>query len=82
MTTHLFFQIIGGVLIGWMAGLIVGGKGLGLLMDLIIGVLGVILGAYLVQTFHIPIKGFWGEVGASVGGAVILLLAIRLINRE
>ena len=82
MHFHLILQILSGIIVGWLAGLIVRGRGLGLFLDLVVGALGAFLGAALVHFFDIPVHGFWGALGAAVGCAVILLLFIRLINKE
>ncbi len=82
MHLHLIVQILSGIVVGWLAGLIVRGRGLGLLFDLIIGALGAFLGAAVVHYFHIPIQGFWQSLGMAVGGAVVLLIFIRIINKE
>lgn len=82
MHLHLIVQILSGIMVGWLAGLIVRGRGLGLLFDLIIGALGVFLGAAIVHFFYIPIHGFLQDLGMAVGGAVILLIFIRIINKE
>jgi uncharacterized membrane protein YeaQ/YmgE (transglycosylase-associated protein family) len=80
MHTNLIVQIICGIIVGWLAGIVVQGKGMGLLPDLIIGALGAFLGAVIVHVFHIEVAGFWGALGASVGGAVILLILLRIIK--
>jgi len=80
MHTNLIFQILSGIIVGWLAGIVVQGKGMGPLPDLIIGALGAFLGAVLAHVFHIEIAGFWGALGISVGGAVILLIVLRVIK--
>ena len=83
MDTHLIFQILSGIIVGWLAGLVVQGRGMGLVLDLIIGVLGAILGSVVVKFFHIPVPaGFWGTLGASVGGAAILVIILRLVKND
>jgi uncharacterized membrane protein YeaQ/YmgE (transglycosylase-associated protein family) len=82
MHTNLIFQILAGILVGWLAGIVVQGKGMGLLPDLIIGALGAFLGAVLAHVFHIQIEGFWGALGISVVGAVVLLIVLRIIKSD
>lgn len=82
MDSHIIFQIISGIIVGWLAGIVVQGKGLGLLPDLIIGALGAFLGAFLAHFFHIPVEGFWAALGVSVGGAVVLLIVLRVIRND
>jgi uncharacterized membrane protein YeaQ/YmgE (transglycosylase-associated protein family) len=82
MYVHLFFQILFGIIVGWLAGIVVQGRGLGLLPDLIIGALGAFVGAFIVRYFHIPIVGFWESVAVPVGGAVVLLIVLRLFRHD
>jgi uncharacterized membrane protein YeaQ/YmgE (transglycosylase-associated protein family) len=80
---HLYFilQILCGILVGWLAGIVVQGRGLGLLPDLIIGVLGAVLGGTFLSVLHIQMAGgVWGDLAVSVGGAVVLLIVIRMIK--
>jgi uncharacterized membrane protein YeaQ/YmgE (transglycosylase-associated protein family) len=83
MNLHLVLQILYGIVVGWLAGIVVQGRGLGLLPNLIFGVLGAILGNAFVKYFHIPVpEVWWGTLGVSVGGAVVLLIVLRLILRD
>ena len=77
----LIFLVIG-ALAGWLAGVIVKGYGLGLIGNIVVGVIGSFIGGWLFARFHIMTGG--GFIGALVGatvGAVILLFLIRLVRR-
>ena len=82
MHLHLILEILCGIIVGWLAGIVVQGKGLGLLPDLIIGALGAFLGAFFIHAFHIQVATFWGALGVSVGGAVVLLIVLRMIKNN
>ena len=81
MESLLIFLIIG-ALAGWLAGVIVKGYGLGLLGNIVVGVIGSFIGGWLFGRLHLmPAGGLVGTfIGATVG-AVILLLLIRLVRR-
>ncbi len=79
---HLIGTILAGILIGWLASVVVHGKGLGLLGDLIVGVLGAFLGGVIASRLNINVDGFLRSLCASVLGAVLLLLVIRLIKSD
>jgi uncharacterized membrane protein YeaQ/YmgE (transglycosylase-associated protein family) len=79
---HLLSTILIGVLIGWMAGIVVHGKGLGLLADLIVGVLGAFLGGFIASKVGIQADGLLPSLCVAVLGAVILLLVIRIIKSD
>ena len=74
---------INGLIAGWLAGLLLGGGGL--IRNLIVGVIGAILGGALVQMglLNLPFDlGAWGnQIVVSTIGAVIVVLIARLIAR-
>jgi uncharacterized membrane protein YeaQ/YmgE (transglycosylase-associated protein family) len=70
-----------GILAGWLAAQIVEGTGLGLIGDLIIGIVGAFIGDRLLPQLGIHL-GF-GIVAAIINatvGAVLLLLILRLVR--
>ncbi len=76
--------IIVGLIAGFLAGLVVRGGGFGLIGDIIVGVVGALLGGWLASSvFHVG-----GVTGLNLPsiliafiGAVILLFVIRLFRR-
>ena len=79
--TLLIWLLIGGIA-GWLAGLIMKGDGFGLVGNIVIGILGSLIGGWLFGMSSIPLGG--GVLGAIVGatiGAVILLFVARLLRR-
>ena len=76
----LIGTIVVGIIVGWLAGILVQGKGMGILPDMVVGILGAFIGAFLADFFHIHIGGFLGSLGISVLGAVVLLVGIRLLK--
>ncbi len=75
--------IIGGI-VGWIAGLIMKGKGFGLFGNIAIGVIGALVGGYLAAAIlRIPhaISGFnLTTFIIALVGAVIVLFVARLIK--
>ena len=77
----LIFLVIGAIA-GWLAGLIVKGRGNGLIGDIAVGVVGSFVGGWLFARFGV-VHGA-GHFGALIGatvGAVVLLFLIRLVRR-
>lgn len=79
----LAWIIVGGVA-GWLASLVVRGGGSGVLMDIIVGIVGAIIGGALL-TLLLP--GTFAFTGFNLGslivafiGAVVLLLIIRAVG--
>ena len=81
MTLQSFLIACGiGIVAGWLASLVMKGAGSGLLRDLVIGVLGGIIGSWLIPKTGLVLgAGYVGAIATAFIGAVVLLLAIRLI---
>jgi uncharacterized membrane protein YeaQ/YmgE (transglycosylase-associated protein family) len=78
----LIFLVIG-VLAGWLAGIVVKGAGLGLIGDMVTGVIGSFIGGWLFSTLNIVHgAGFIGSLIGATVGAVILLFVLRLVRRN
>ena len=78
---YLLWVIIIGILAGWIAGKIMHGKGFGLLGDLVVGVVGSLLGSFIFGLLGLGAYGLIGRLVVAVVGAVILLWLIRLIKK-
>jgi uncharacterized membrane protein YeaQ/YmgE (transglycosylase-associated protein family) len=78
----LWFLIIG-LVAGWLAGQLTKGGGFGLIGDLIVGVIGALLGGWL---FGLMVPRAGGIIGAWIAantvGAVVLVLLLRLITER
>lgn len=70
-----------GLIAGWLAGQIVQGTGLGLLGDLVFGVLGAFFGSWLLPRLgiHLGVGLVYAIVNATIG-AVVLLLVVKLLR--
>ena len=77
----LIWTILIGILAGWLAGQIVKGRGMGVLVDLIVGIVGAVLGGWVFALLGLGAYGLIGRLVMAVVGAVILLLLVRLIKR-
>jgi uncharacterized membrane protein YeaQ/YmgE (transglycosylase-associated protein family) len=78
-----FGTLLIGVLAGWIAEKITRGEH-GLITNLIIGILGAYIGGFLANALGLRLGEvfhgwFWGNLLVSVVGAVILILAYRLV---
>jgi uncharacterized membrane protein YeaQ/YmgE (transglycosylase-associated protein family) len=77
----LIIMLVIGALAGWLAGVIMKGGGFGVLGNIIVGILGSILGGWLLPKAGISIGGDFGGFITAVIGAVILLFLARLIKK-
>jgi uncharacterized membrane protein YeaQ/YmgE (transglycosylase-associated protein family) len=73
--------IVIGLLAGWLAGKIVRGAGYGCITDIILGLIGSIIGGWLFMKLEILGGGFLYSLAAATVGAVILVAVGRLFSR-
>jgi uncharacterized membrane protein YeaQ/YmgE (transglycosylase-associated protein family) len=82
MLVAFLIWIVIGAIVGWLAGLLVQGGGFGFLVDALIGILGSVLAGWLFPTLGLQIgHGLIGSIIASVVGAAIVVLIVRLVRR-
>jgi uncharacterized membrane protein YeaQ/YmgE (transglycosylase-associated protein family) len=78
----LIVILVVGLVAGWLAGMATQGSGFGLIGDVIVGVLGALIGNWLLPRLHIhlPVTGFAAMVVQAFIGAIVLLVILRLIR--
>lgn len=81
MLDFLLFILIGAVA-GWLAGIVLKGKGFGLLINLVIGIIGGLLGGWLFGVLGVFLLGIVGSLIAAVVGAIILLWVISFFGKK
>ena len=74
--------LIIGLLAGWVASKIVRGRGSGLVVNLAIGLVGGILGGWLVSLIGWIPMGSFGRRLTSIAGAIVLLWLVSLVTRD
>jgi len=80
-TESLLIILFVGLVAGWLAGQVVRGAGLGLIGDLIVGILGAFIGSWLLPQLHIVLgSGILAEILNATIGAILLLLIIGLVR--
>lgn len=81
----LLTWIVVGAIAGWLAGQVMKGSGFGLIGDIVIGVIGALVGGWLAGTlFNVPdaISGFnLTTIVVAFLGAVIVLFIARMLKR-
>jgi len=74
--------LILGALAGWLAGLVFQGGGLGLLGNIVVGIIGGFIGYWLLPKLGVNIdtgKGWLNYVLTAAIGAIVLLILINLV---
>lgn len=72
--------VVVGILTGWLASKLVHGKGMGIIPDMVVGILGALLGGFLADFFNVSVQGWLETFGMYVLGSVVLLVSIRLLK--
>jgi uncharacterized membrane protein YeaQ/YmgE (transglycosylase-associated protein family) len=70
--------IVIGLLAGWIAGHLTRGRGFGCIVDVILGLIGAVIGGWIFTRLGVALWGFWGSLAAATVGAVILVAIARL----
>ena len=76
----LFFLLVG-LVAGWLAGLLLKGRGFGLIVNMIVGVLGAFAGGYLFDVLGLEWGGTLGAIWVATIGAFVLLLIISFVKK-
>jgi uncharacterized membrane protein YeaQ/YmgE (transglycosylase-associated protein family) len=82
MGMGLIWFIVIGLVAGWLAGQIMKGGGFGVVGDIIVGVIGAVIGGFLFQrSGAFAGSGLVGSLIVATIGAVILLFGLRLLKK-
>jgi len=74
----LVWFILIGLAAGWFAGQFLKGGGFGIFSDIVIGVIGAVIGGFLFSVIGLSAgSGLFGNLTAATIGAIVLLLVIR-----
>lgn len=79
---YWLWYILIGLAAGWIAGLIVKGSGSGLILNLVIGVIGSVIGGWLFRLMGFTSSSMLGSLITAVLGAIVLLLIVGLFTRK
>ncbi len=75
--------IIFGGFAGWLTGKLFRGKGFGFFLNILVGIVGGLLGGRLFNKLGIIVdEGFWGSLVTAVIGGGILVLIVRLFKKK
>jgi uncharacterized membrane protein YeaQ/YmgE (transglycosylase-associated protein family) len=76
----LLWTLIIGAIAGWLAGTLVKGRGFGLIVDIIVGIVGAFIGGWVFGLLGLAAWGLLGQLCMATVGAVILLVIIKAIK--
>jgi len=78
----LWFILIG-IVAGFLAGLIMKGRGFGLIINLLVGIAGGVIGGWIFGFLNISCcKGLVGNLISATIGAIVLLFILSLFKKK
>lgn len=80
MLELLGFLLIG-LVAGWLAALLMRGRGFGCIGNILVGVIGALIGGLLFRLLDIEFGGIIGALFTALIGAIILLFVVGLLRR-
>lgn len=80
MENLVWFLVIG-LVIGWMAGLIMKGRGFGIFGDIAVGVVGAVLGGWLANVTGLVSYSALGAFVTALVGALVFVGLIGFVQR-
>ncbi len=76
----LWFLLVG-LVAGWLGGTLLGDRTYGVGGDLIVGMLGAMLGGYFFSTLGVELSGgLWANIAVAALGALMLIVVLRLVK--
>jgi uncharacterized membrane protein YeaQ/YmgE (transglycosylase-associated protein family) len=80
METWIGWIVIGGIA-GWLAGKLMKGGGFGIVVNVLLGIVGSVVGGWLFGLAGITAGGIVGSLASATVGAIVLLAIVGLIKR-
>ena len=79
---NLLYSLLIGAIAGWLAGKLMKGGGFGLLLNIVIGIIGGIVGNWLFATLGISFtSGVLGDILTGAIGASVILFVASLFKK-
>jgi uncharacterized membrane protein YeaQ/YmgE (transglycosylase-associated protein family) len=79
---HIIYFALIGLAAGWLAGKVMKSNNPSLLVDLIVGVIGAILGGFLFDLLGLQAVGIVGHLVTALVGAMLLIFLLRKFGRR
>ena len=82
MIMSVVWWIVVGLIAGWAAGKIMKGGGYGVAMDIVLGMVGAVVGGWLMGSLGIYSGSFLGTIIIAIIGAVFLIWLSRVLKKR
>lgn len=73
--------ILIGLIAGWLAGMLMRGSGFGILVDIVLGLVGAVVGSFIFGVFNVAPAGTIGYIVMATIGAVVLVAIAHALKR-
>ncbi len=73
--------LIIGLVAGWLAGILMRGSGYGMFVDILLGLIGAVIGRWIFGALGIAAVGGLGYLAMATVGAVVLVAITHLFHR-
>lgn len=78
---HLIWTIVIGAVAGWLAGKLTTGSSFGLVGNIVVGVIGALVGNFVFAEFGLRATGDLARIVVATLGAIMFLWVLRFIKR-
>ena len=80
MLNGLIWVVLIGLIAGWLAGTVMKGRGYGVMMDILLGIVGGVIGRFLFGLLGLTYWNLTGSLVVSFVGSVILIWLVRRLK--
>lgn len=77
----IIWLLLVGLVAGWLAGVLVQGRGYGVVADIILGILGAVLGGAIFNALGVGAYGTIGNILVALVGALILIAIVKAVHK-
>jgi uncharacterized membrane protein YeaQ/YmgE (transglycosylase-associated protein family) len=81
MLSGLIWTLVIGLIAGWLAGKVMKGRGYGVPMDIVLGIVGGMIGRFVFGMLGLASWNVIGSIIVSFVGALILIWLVRQLKR-
>jgi len=81
MLSGLIWAVVIGFIAGWLAGKVMKGRGYGVPMDIVLGIVGGLIGRVVFGLLGLSASSVTGSIIVSFVGAVILIWLVRQLKK-
>lgn len=76
----MLFAILIGLVAGWLTGKLMSGGGYGIFVDILLGLVGAVIGSWIFNSLGIVVNGGIGYLAMATVGAIVLVGIVHLVR--